>query len=428
MGLCSSAPLHPSDGSSAYRSAPSAPLSPASAAAAAAAPAAATPNARVAAASTPLRAKTAEAQASFMRRIAGKMRAGIKGVQDFKPSIEFLTIISSPSTPFYFYADALHTEVLRVVSAEFCFLHFVDEVREKVLSLYFPADDDSWKGRQRHQSQNSDWSSRSRKKKPVPVYWESALGEGLIGECASFNIEDVVLHETFKDGVDYPPGLSLKAPVTSYCTQPVRYMGDNTRIIGCITVVNKDGPVAHHDAGPFTRRDVSQLRTICLQVSDSFYRQRIQAFEDRGDSDAKALLAHYDGDHQDGKGRRTLRHSNMAERRPSLQTVMEGKDGAESGGNSETSAQDSITIASISPVSRAQVSSNRVRRGSRRGSGGGGKPTLKRTLSHSRNVASALDLLLYQWPQEQGQLQGSRGLPIPSWACPTTFARWTFQH
>ena len=51
---------------------------------------------------------------------------------------------------------------------------------------------------------------------------------------------------------------------------------------------------------------------------------------------------------------------------------------------------------------------------------------MKRTLSHSRNVASALDLLLYQWPQEQGQLQGSRGLPISELGVPDNFRTLDF--
>jgi hypothetical protein len=68
------------------------------------------------------------------------------------------------------------------------------------------------------------------------------MEDGLIGSCGkkghAYNLEDVRRHRLFGNG-DWPPSLRQYKP-TSYCIQPIRYMGDKTRIIGSIAVVNKD--------------------------------------------------------------------------------------------------------------------------------------------------------------------------------------------
>ena len=339
-----------------------------------------------------------EKNMSLIKQIAGKMRAGVRAARDFKPSVEFLTIISSPSTPFYVYAETLHKEVLRVISAEFCFLHFVDEIREKILSLYFPSDQDSLANKQHY------YSTR----KATPVFWESNFGEGLVGTQKSLNIQDAVLHNMFKDGVDYPPGLSATNVLRSFCSQPVRYMGDDTRIIGSITVTNKDGSFVDAKGTSFSLRDVSQLRSICLQVSDSFYRQRIQAFEDRGDSHAKALLAHYDGDHQDIHGRRSMHHGGTV-RESDTESLEETKSMA----SSKYVVEGDNDLSTVSPISRSQLRRLDVESGVNK------SLEFKNTKRNSRNVASGKDLLLYHWPDEERF--GQRGLPCSELGVPDNF-------
>ena len=233
---------------------------------------------------------------TFMKRIANKMRSTTVKVHDFKPSIDFLTIISSPTTHFDVYGYTLLSEVIRTISCEYCFLNMVDDVREQVLSCYFPKlnTPDTIK-----HSSNSKRRHQQDMLPSKPFFWVTPFGTGLVSDTCKnghpYNLEDARRHRLFANGKkengDWPPILQNVVP-TSYCIQPIRYNGDETRIIGAITVVNKDGSKSNESGTEgsgimFSRRDVMQLLQICLQVSDSMYRQRIRAIESNGDSDAR---------------------------------------------------------------------------------------------------------------------------------------------
>ena len=172
---------------------------------------------------------------SFMRRIAAQLRSGNQRStqKDFKPSIQFLTIISSPTTPFNVYSRIVLTEVLRTISGEYCILHMVDDVREQILSCYFP------------KINGSAIASGIGKKQQMdrPIFWttdlmddsnkeeERSLVEKTCLEGHAYNLEDVTRHKSFNPRKDLPLGLQL-SQVKSFCIQPIRYMGDQTRIIG----------------------------------------------------------------------------------------------------------------------------------------------------------------------------------------------------
>ena len=377
---------------------------------------------------------------SFMKRIAKQLRSGSsRAVHDFKPSINFLTIISSPTTHFDVYSRTLLTEVLRTISGQYCFLNMVDDVREQVLSCYFP----NLSSAASLDSKNSAGSKRQRKP-DKPVFWVTPLNKGGLvgGTCKdghAYNLENVERHRMFQQEGDWPPGLKDVQP-TSFCIQPIRYMGDETRIIGAITVVNKDrvdnsttAAAAAAAAVPFSRRDVMQLLQICLQVSDSLYRQRIRAIESTGDSDAMSLLAHYDSEHQDQHGRRFRHHRTLkgdGKDGPGggMETIDENKSPAklkgiqtgETGVDGSQTGKDAVTAEmGVSPMSKHQISSAR--------------PGLQRVKT-SRNEASAKDLLVYQWPlQKNGVWNKSnstdavvRGLPTNELGVPSDFRTLDF--
>ena len=62
---------------------------------------------------------------------------------------------------------------------------------------------------------------------------------------------------------------------------------------------------------PFQKDNAMQLLQICLQASDSMYRQRVRAIESNGDADASDILSHYDRNHQKhiGENNATIRTS-----------------------------------------------------------------------------------------------------------------------
>jgi len=165
-----------------------------------------------------------------------------------------------------------------------------------------------------------------------------------------------------------------------------------------------------------------QLLQICLQASDSMYRQRIRAIESNGDDDAckfhieapinysfffdlflttlyfyvADILSHYDSDHQSTKG---------------LAPVPENK---------RISAEnDEVTPnMMVSPVSKHLVSSE--------SDGGGGgdfnsRPSLLRKTN--RNEASSKDLFLYHWPSVSAI---SRGYPESAIGVPLDFRTLEF--
>jgi hypothetical protein len=151
---------------------------------------------------------------TLLQRIASKMRSNTNKVHDFKPSITFLTIISSPTTHFDVYGATLLAEVMRTISCEYCFLNMVDDVREQVLSCYFPF---------------LNINGEKSKRKPIkPYFWVSSLDDGIIGAtCKSghaYNLENVQRHQLFDRKSDCPPVLQNTLPI-SYCIEPIRYMG-----------------------------------------------------------------------------------------------------------------------------------------------------------------------------------------------------------
>jgi hypothetical protein len=254
---------------------------------------------------TTLSSRQDEKRNSLLQRIANKMRTTTTKVHDFSPTITFLTIISSPSTHFDVYSSTLLSEVMRTISCEYCFLNMVDDVREQILSCYFPG-------------LNAASSNHLQ-----PYFWVTSMEDGLIGSCGkkghAYNLEDVRRHRLFGNG-DWPPSLRQYTP-SSYCIQPIRYMGDKTRIIGSIAVVNKDQSnsndndnTMNNGAPAFSKRDAMQLLQICLQASDSMYRQRVRAIESNGDADASDILSHYDRNHQKhiGENNATIRTSGMS--------------------------------------------------------------------------------------------------------------------
>ena len=377
---------------------------------------------------------------SFMKRIANKMRSGTRAVHDFKPSINFLTIISSPTTHFDVYSRTLLTEVLRTISGQYCFLNMVDDVREQVLSCYFPNLASS-----ASLGNNGTDSGNKRQRKPEkPTFWVTPLeNSGLVGRTCkdghAYNLEDVHRHRMFLKEGDWPPTLKGVTP-TSFCIQPIRYMGDETRIIGAITVVNKDGTNNNTNtttndngkstAAPFSRRDVMQLLQICLQVSDSLYRQRIRAIESTGDSDSMALLAHYDSDHQDQQGRR-FRHNRT------LQKTKEGTSGADGTMDTidENNNASSLSVETLAGSAVLNVDGKEDRVTESMGVSPMSRHIvgrLKRS-NTSRNEASNKDLLVYQWP-EAGDLDAgvwnskdiTRGLPENELGVPHDFRTLNF--
>ena len=183
---------------------------------------------------------------SFMRRIAANMRSGNQRStqKDFKPSIQFLTIISSPTTPFNVYSRIILTEVLRTISGEYCILHMVDDVREQILSCYFPKINGTAIASGIGKDSSMASSSSGRKQQmDRPIFWTTDLKDdnneeeerSLVAKTCleghAYNLEDVTRHKSFNPKKDLPLGLQL-SQLKSFCIQPIRYMGDQTRIIG----------------------------------------------------------------------------------------------------------------------------------------------------------------------------------------------------
>ncbi|CAE7371962.1 unnamed protein product, partial [Symbiodinium microadriaticum] len=51
---------------------------------------------------------------------------------EFKPTVDFLKILSSPNTSLQYYLQTIIAEVIRVLNADRCSIFFVDDMRKEV--------------------------------------------------------------------------------------------------------------------------------------------------------------------------------------------------------------------------------------------------------------------------------------------------------
>lgn len=180
----------------------------------------------------------------------------------YEPHVNFLRILSSPSTSLQMFVSSIVLEVMRVLQADKCSIFFVDEVRREL------------------------WCVGS----VDMVNFCVPLDKGIVGLVARegklINLADAHAHKDFDPTVEKRSGYVI----SSLLAVPIKHTIEVTRIVGVIQVFNKFnkfGTIGGH----FSDQDAAEMQKFSMLIGDSFCRQRWKALRSRGDSDAQAWIA-----------------------------------------------------------------------------------------------------------------------------------------
>lgn len=205
--------------------------------------------------SKPLRVAVSEKLMSLLTRT--------EELREFRPHVDFLRVIASPSTKLDAYVSTIMFEVQRLVQADRCSIYFVDEIRREV------------------------WCVGSSDCEPFSMPWDRGI-VGISARDGSLqNVPDPRSHSAFDVAMELRTGYA----VHNTLTVPVKHMVDERRAVGVIQVLNKKG----HDLDGFSVHDEHELVKLAMVISDSFYRQRWRALESGAwqEREALALIAEH---------------------------------------------------------------------------------------------------------------------------------------
>jgi len=181
-------------------------------------------------------------------------------IMEFKPTVDFLKILSSPNTSLQYYLQTIIAEVIRVLNADRCSIFFVDDVRKEV------------------------WCVGSLDMEPFCQPWDRGIVGMVATEGKMVNLADAHDHPAFDGEIEKKTGYRVKGILSL----PVKSILNLDKAIGVIQVLNKKTP-----KGDFSEQDAIELQKLAMVLGDSFYRQRFKALEEvtgRRDSEVQAVL------------------------------------------------------------------------------------------------------------------------------------------
>eukprot|EP00949_MAST-11_sp_MAST-11-sp1_P003674 g3674.t1 len=189
-----------------------------------------------------------------LKRKFGARATAARILQTLRPSMNFFSVVSSHSTDLHTYIQTIIAEMQRRVNAHRCSIFFVDDIRQEV------------------------WCVGG-----IGIEgFSMSMTKGIVGLVATdgklLNLEDVHNHPAF----DPTWESSTEYRVTSMLAIPIKHVGDATRVMGVLQVMNKKS------APNFTSHDCQEAKHCVLQISDSFYRQRWKALAQRSEGDDAA--------------------------------------------------------------------------------------------------------------------------------------------
>eukprot|EP00439_Symbiodinium_sp_Y106_P084740 s202_g26.t1 len=226
---------------------------------------------------------------------------GEKGIMEFKPTVDFLKILSSPNTSLQYYLQTIIAEVIRVLNADRCSIFFVDDMRKEV------------------------WCVGSLDMEPFCQPWDKGIVGMVATEGKMVNLADAHDHPAFDGEIEKKTGYTVKGILSL----PVKSVLNLDKAIGVIQVLNKrsssKGEFSEQDAVELQklasltriaeslivasvhqlspvivlrrasgcREQLLQLLCTRMVIGDSFYRQRYKALEEvtgHFDSEVQAVL------------------------------------------------------------------------------------------------------------------------------------------
>jgi len=186
---------------------------------------------------------------------------GEKGIMEFKPTVDFLKILSSPNTSLQYYLQTIIAEVIRVLNADRCSIFFVDDMRKEV------------------------WCVGSLDMEPFCQPWDKGIVGMVATEGKMVNLADAHDHPAFDGEIEKKTGYTVKGILSL----PVKSVLNLDKAIGVIQVLNKRSS----SKGEFSEQDAVELQKLAMVIGDSFYRQRYKALEEvtgHFDSEVQAVL------------------------------------------------------------------------------------------------------------------------------------------
>eukprot|EP00931_Biecheleriopsis_adriatica_P089170 TRINITY_DN63338_c0_g1_i1.p1 TRINITY_DN63338_c0_g1~~TRINITY_DN63338_c0_g1_i1.p1 ORF type:complete len:654 (-),score=111.23 TRINITY_DN63338_c0_g1_i1:64-2025(-) len=173
-------------------------------------------------------------------------------ITGFQPTVDFLHLVSAPSTSLSVYVRAVIDEVMTLLFADRCSIFFVNEVREEV------------------------WCVGSLDMEPFSMPWDKGIVGMVATEGKMVNLSDAHAHDSFDSTVEKRTGYTCN----TLLAMPVKNTLNLESTIGVIQVLNKLGsPTVGSDRPVFSEEDAIQLQKIAMVIGDSFYRQRFKALE-----------------------------------------------------------------------------------------------------------------------------------------------------
>eukprot|EP00440_Ansanella_granifera_P050728 gb/GFBE01054979.1/.p1 GENE.gb/GFBE01054979.1/~~gb/GFBE01054979.1/.p1 ORF type:complete len:653 (+),score=98.07 gb/GFBE01054979.1/:1-1959(+) len=170
---------------------------------------------------------------------------GSEEITTFRPTVDFLHVVSSPNTSLELYVRTIIDEVMRLLDADRCSIFFVNEVRCEV------------------------WCVGALDMEPFSMPWD----KGIVGMVATqgkmVNLQDAHAHSSFDSTVEKRTGYTCNTLLAI----PVKNTLNLDRTIGVIQVLNKRGSAT----ACFAEQDAIELQKIAMVIGDSFYRQRWNA-------------------------------------------------------------------------------------------------------------------------------------------------------